>query len=421
MRIIERPSPRALSAALLAVTVGILGFSPIALGASAQKDRVASEPVHSGVDPSSAGSTSDANANSVDPRAEAILKDLSKYNAGLRTIEFDVAALMTAESIKQRTEVPASYHVVLERPNHISIWSKSGRREGTIVSDGKTAGFYSSRLEAYMTIPAPHELPELFNEPEFTLVTRGWLSMALVNDIVSDDLYRSISRSATKISYVSEEEIDGVKCDRIHIELPKINSDIWVEKGDAPAIRRVMPDLSPVEVRVGDSGEDTTKIALVFNFENKKGNVPVKPEQFVLTPPAGTKQVASLVEPVKHPMEGQKAPDFTLSLLDGGQLQLSRLHNKIVVIDFWTTGASAGNLPDFAEMQSPLHKYGVEFYAINQKESPERVLKFLQDRGLDIPVGVDKDGSIADLYKVTGLPEMVVIGKDGLVKFVHTG
>ena len=231
-----------------------------------------------------------------------------------------------------------------------------------------------------------------------------------------------ISRaSATKIAAVDEGEVDGQKCDHLRIEQPKLNCDVWIQQGSIPKLLKVVPDLSPVEVRTSDSSADATRIALVFTYTEQKSDQKVQESLFALAPPAGVKQVRSLLDPVKHPMEGQKAPDFTLSLLDGSKVHLSQLHDKVVVIDFWATGASARNLPDFAEVQNPLHQKGVEFYAINQKESPERVSKFLQDRGLDISVGLDRDGSIADLYKVTGLPETVIIGKDGLVKVVHIG
>ena len=135
----------------------------------------------------------DAGRLKIDEKSDSVLKSLSAYYKSLHTIELEVKAVMTAESVKQRTEVPAEYHVAIERPNKFFVSSKSGRREGLVASDGAKCGYYSSVIDAYMTLPAPQSFSDLFNKPEFLLVTRGWLSMALVESLVSDDPYRDIT------------------------------------------------------------------------------------------------------------------------------------------------------------------------------------------------------------------------------------
>lgn len=125
---------------------------------------------------------------------------------------------------------------------------------------------------------------------------------------------------------------------------------------------------------------------------------------------------------------GKPAPDFQLEMLvDGkvdGKLKLSDLKGKqIVLLDFWATwcGPCRAVMPTLEEVSKEYKDKGVRYIAVNLREDADKIIDYLKKAGLDIEVALDKDGSVAKLYQVRGIPTMAIVGKDGVVKDVHVG
>jgi redoxin len=50
---------------------------------------------------------------------------------------------------------------------------------------------------------------------------------------------------------------------------------------------------------------------------------------------------------------------------------------------------------------------------VNVRESPEKVAAWVKAKGVTPAVVLDRDGAVTALYRVTGTPTVVVIGRDG--------
>lgn len=50
---------------------------------------------------------------------------------------------------------------------------------------------------------------------------------------------------------------------------------------------------------------------------------------------------------------------------------------------------------------------------VNFKESPETVAAWVKAKDVTSPIVLDRDGAVTALYRVTGTPTVVVIGRDG--------
>lgn len=119
---------------------------------------------------------------------------------------------------------------------------------------------------------------------------------------------------------------------------------------------------------------------------------------------------------------GSTAPDFKLTTLDGGMVELSKLRGKPVFIDFWATwcGPCRRALP---HTQKLAEKYGKDAYilAINLKEDKETVRKFLVQNNYTFTVPMDTNGAVGTAYRVRGIPHFVLIDAEGKVQFVQIG
>jgi len=122
-------------------------------------------------------------------------------------------------------------------------------------------------------------------------------------------------------------------------------------------------------------------------------------------------------------LEGKQAPDFTLESIDGSNISLSELKGNTVVLDFWATwcGPCRRSLPELNQLYKDKAGENLKVFAINIKEDKEQVESFLKSAGLSLPVLLDKDGQVAKEFGVKGIPQTVVIDKQGAVKKVFVG
>lgn len=121
---------------------------------------------------------------------------------------------------------------------------------------------------------------------------------------------------------------------------------------------------------------------------------------------------------------GKKAPDFKLPLLSGGEVELSKLEGKnIVLLDFWATwcGPCRQVMPALVEVEQEYKSKGVRYLAVNLREDPDKIKSYLTSAKLNIEVPLDKNGKVGELYRVKGIPTMAIVDKKGVVRDVHVG
>jgi len=111
---------------------------------------------------------------------------------------------------------------------------------------------------------------------------------------------------------------------------------------------------------------------------------------------------------------GHSAPGFQLRDLDGHPVELSSLHGKLVLINFWsiTCGPCVKELPDlqkFAAAHKDVTMWGVSL------DQPDRDRKWLAQHEQTFPTLSDKDYDVSDLYKVHGIPATILIAPDGTI------
>jgi thiol-disulfide isomerase/thioredoxin len=121
---------------------------------------------------------------------------------------------------------------------------------------------------------------------------------------------------------------------------------------------------------------------------------------------------------------GKEAPNFKLDLLAGGEVELSKLEGKnVVLLDFWATWCPPCRevMPALLEVSNEYKPKGVRYLAVNLREDKDKISAYLKSAKLDIEVPLDKDGKIAELYRVEGIPTMAIVDKKGIVREVHVG
>jgi cytochrome c biogenesis protein CcmG/thiol:disulfide interchange protein DsbE len=118
-----------------------------------------------------------------------------------------------------------------------------------------------------------------------------------------------------------------------------------------------------------------------------------------------------------RPTAGARAPEFTAPYLDQpGELALSSLRGKPVVLNFWASWC----IPCRNEaklLESAHERYGddVQFVGIDTRDSRTDARDFVDEYGMTYPQIVDEGERLYSLFGLTGQPESFFIDQDGTV------
>lgn len=122
-------------------------------------------------------------------------------------------------------------------------------------------------------------------------------------------------------------------------------------------------------------------------------------------------------------MIGKESPDFDLLKIDGTPCQLKDYRGKVVIIDFWASwcGPCIRSMPMLLEVSREYHDLGVELILINVEEPEDRIRKFLERIEVTPTVAMDSDGSVSKQYAVSGIPQTVIVDRDGGIANILVG
>jgi thiol-disulfide isomerase/thioredoxin len=116
----------------------------------------------------------------------------------------------------------------------------------------------------------------------------------------------------------------------------------------------------------------------------------------------------------------EPAPDFSLVLDDGRSLRLSDLQGTPVVINFWATWCGPCRM-EMPELVKAAQNTGVVVLAVDVQEARGPVEQFAAEFKMDLPVVMDKEGKLRQLYRVPGLPTTFFVGADGAIASLVVG
>ena len=117
---------------------------------------------------------------------------------------------------------------------------------------------------------------------------------------------------------------------------------------------------------------------------------------------------------------GEPAPDFSLVLDDGRFLRLSDLQGGPVVINFWATwcGPCRQEMPDLV---NAAREGGVTVLAVDVQEARQPVEQFATEFAMELPVVMDSEGKLRQLYRAPGLPTTYFVDQHGMIASLVVG
>jgi peroxiredoxin len=373
---------------------------------------------------------------------QQLLRDMAAYLANTDRVQFAYRSAIEQVAEGMRWEYWTHYNVAFDRPGRFGLTRVSGYNSIALATDGDTTTIIPSPdFEAYVGGPAQGNLSDLIGQVFENLPHLEFLPGFTpgIATIIAPDPREIIESYVESAVYIGEETVDGTPTSLVRVPIehgPTL--EIWITAGKAPYPRQVrMTTESPAEW----GSEATRQIAstLISNWDTTSA---FADNAFTLEVNDEWTQYEDLAQLAEgwfgsdhmdgdfgeddptH-LVGQQAPDFELEMYGGGTWRLSEAlgQHKAVVIDFWATWCPpcVEGLPVLHELTSA-HGQDIGFYAINLYEDNETIADFLKRRKLtDLRVLLEPDGSVAEAFGVSGIPQTVIIGADGIIRSVHVG
>lgn len=120
---------------------------------------------------------------------------------------------------------------------------------------------------------------------------------------------------------------------------------------------------------------------------------------------------------------GTLAPDFSLVDVNGKVVTLKQFRGKVVFLDFWAPWCDPCR-EEFPALDTLYKKYsnaGLEVIGIDIDSSKKLLTEFIQKVPVAFTVLIDKKGVIRREYFFRTSPTAFLIGRDGIVRYVHMG
>jgi thiol-disulfide isomerase/thioredoxin len=125
--------------------------------------------------------------------------------------------------------------------------------------------------------------------------------------------------------------------------------------------------------------------------------------------------------------ERATAPEFSGTLLGGGDFDSTDLTGDVAVLNFWGSWCAPCRVetPEFQEVYADVRDDGVQFVGLNVKETSEQfALAFVDRFGIEFPSVYDPRGEVALAfrdYPANAIPSTIVLDREYRVAAVYTG
>jgi len=126
------------------------------------------------------------------------------------------------------------------------------------------------------------------------------------------------------------------------------------------------------------------------------------------------------VAAVPCPEEARRRPACRIPA--AGAIRVCDLFDRPLVISFWfSKGGECVAQQDVVDAVFRRYLGRVNFLSLDVRDDRETVRDLVRDHGWEVPVGYDRDGAVASLYKVGGCPTFAYVYPGGTLQGAGIG
>jgi peroxiredoxin len=133
--------------------------------------------------------------------------------------------------------------------------------------------------------------------------------------------------------------------------------------------------------------------------------------------------IAGLEVPADAELKGKLAPDFVLNSVSGTNYRLSEYRGRIVLVSFWASwcGDCRAQLKALAKLQARYSDVGWQMFGVSVDRDLVEIGDTARASDVEFPALHDVEGRVSEEYAVDEMPYLVLIDRDGIVRYEHAG
>lgn len=122
---------------------------------------------------------------------------------------------------------------------------------------------------------------------------------------------------------------------------------------------------------------------------------------------------------------GEKAPEFSITLINGADVRLSDFRGKYVLLQFWGSwcGPCRAENPHLAALYQKHRKAGFEIISVAIEQNPQAWQRAIQSDGMVWKYHTAEfnqfDGPLAKMFNIHSIPATFLINPDGVIMGVN--
>jgi len=176
-------------------------------------------------------SIASASAQEIEPEAAGILRSMADHLAGLKafTAEFDVDDEVV-DTAGQKLQYSASGSIAVERPGRLHFARKGSFVDAEMIFDGSTISIWGKKANVYAQIASPG--PTIDEAVEEVRAATGLDASGA--DLFAADPYSVLTEDVVQGVHVGTGIVGGVECDHLAFRNPRVDWQIWIQKGGQP-------------------------------------------------------------------------------------------------------------------------------------------------------------------------------------------
>lgn len=201
------------------VTASALGLAAALVATSHDAARAQQQPA----DPDRARTTTP----DVDPKADALLRQMSEDLASTRQFQFDAAHVQEVVTEDgQKIQILAQARVAVQRPGKLRSDRIGPVADLTLYYDGKNLAIHGERTNLYASAKAP---PRLDDAIEFARDRLGVEAPGA--DLLYEDVYAGLMEDVVSGAYIDKEPVGDRMCHHLAYRGNETDWQIWIEDG----------------------------------------------------------------------------------------------------------------------------------------------------------------------------------------------
>lgn len=364
--------------------------------------------------------------------ADDVLKQMAAAYANAKSYRDrgQIQVRFAPSSGDQETHQEMDCAVAYEQPNKVrlkvydTLAVSDGEQLYATIDDKRFAG-------DVLKVPAPDNLrlDELLKDAVLgTFLTQGVAGMPVQMVLLfGDKPLEAMLDGSEKAVLLPPERLDNRWHHKVKVDRPDGALIFWVDQ-QSHALRRLEYPTEEMKKQLANEGRPG-QVSLVADFRKARLNGAIPASVFGFDVPAKSTvtprfNVNKFEEPPPAPSSllGQKVPDFTVTDLDGKQHTPETLAGKIVVLDFWATWCEPcmASLPNVGKVYKKFADNDqLVFLAVSVDEpgvSDDDLRARFEQLKVNVPIARCEIEPTLKAFGVVGLPNLVVLGPDGVMQ-----